>query len=92
MLGPAEIEVVEEVGSFSYLGSIVDREGGVEKAVRARAATAWFRWREISSLLGNLRIPLKKRAHIYTACIPSVLLYNAESWPLTQRLENCIQS
>merc|ERR1711888_70050 len=30
-------------------------------------------------------------AHIYSACIRSVLLYGAESWPLTQRLEQCIQ-
>ena len=92
VVGPAVSEVVEEVESFCYLGSIVDREGGVERAVRARVATAWTKWREISGLLGNKRIPLKNRAHIYSACIRSVLLYGAESWPLTQRLEKCIQS
>ena len=92
VLGSADNEVVEEVESFCYLGSIVDREGGVERAVRARVATACAKWREISGLLGNKRIPLKNRAHIYSACIRSVLLYGAESWPLTQRLEQCIQS
>ena len=92
VLGPAESEMVEEVESFCYLGSMVDREGGVERAVRSRVATAWTKWREISGLLGNRRIPLKNRVHIYTACIRSVLLYGAESWPLTQRLEQCIQS
>ena len=92
VLGPAVGEVVEEVESFCYLGSIVDREGGVERAIRARVATAWTKWREIAGLLGNRRIPLKNRAPIYAACIRSVLLYGAESWPLTQRLEQCIQS
>ena len=78
IVGPAASEVVEEVESFCYLGSIVDREGGVERAVRARVATAWSKWREIAGLLGNKRIPLKNRAHIYSACIRSVLLYGAE--------------
>ena len=92
VIGTAESEVVEEVESFCYLGSIVDREGGVERAVRARVATAWTKWREISGLLANKRIPLKNRAYIYSACIRSVLLYGAESWPLTQRLEKSILS
>ena len=91
-LGPTGSDVVEEVESFCYLGSIVDREGGVERAVRARVATAWAKWREICGLLCIKRIPLKIRANIYDACIRSVLLYGAESWPLTQRLEQCIQS
>ena len=47
--------MVEEVESFCYLGSIVDREGGVERAVRARVVTAWSKWREIPSLLENKR-------------------------------------
>ena len=59
VLGPTETEVVEEVESFCYLGSIVDREDGVVRAVCARVATAWSKWRDISSLLGNRRISLK---------------------------------
>ena len=86
MLGPSETEVVEEVESFCYLGSIVDR------AVRAMMVTAWSKRQDISNLLRNRWIPLKNRAQINRACIRKVLLYGAESWPLTQRLENCIQS
>ena len=92
VLGPSESDVVEEVESFCYLGSVLDREGGVERAVRARVAAAWAKWREIAGLLCNRRIPLKSRANIYDACIRSVILYGAESWPLTQRLEKYIQS
>ena len=74
MLGPTESDVVEEVESFCYLGSVLDREG-VERAVRARAAAAWAKRLEIAGLLCDRRI-----------------LYGAESWLLTQRLEKCIQS
>ena len=91
-IGPEDSDLVAEVESFCYLGTIVDREGGVERAVRSRVAAAWAKWREIAGLLADKRIPIKNRSHIYAACIRSVLLYGAESWPLTERMEKCIQS
>lgn len=33
--------VIEEVKQFCYLGDMLDSEGGVERAVRARVATTW---------------------------------------------------
>ena len=32
---------------FCYLGDVLDSEGGAERAVRARVAAAWRKWREI---------------------------------------------
>ena len=83
---------MDEVETFCSLGSVLDREVGVEGAVRARVAAAWAKWREIAGLLCNRWIPLKSRGNISDACIRSVILYGAESWPLTQRLEKCIHS
>ena len=57
-LGPEN--VIEEVETFTYLGDIVDRDGGVERAVRGRVIVAWSKWREIAGLLCNRRIPLQK--------------------------------
>ena len=70
----------------------MDREGGVERSVSARVAMAWSKWREISGLLCNKRIPLRSRSNVYDACVRSVMLYGAETWPLTQRLERVIVS
>ena len=92
ILGPGSDSVVEEVESFTYLGDVVDRSGGVERSVSARVAMAWSKWREIAGLLCNKRIPLRSRSNIYDACIRSVMLYGAETWPLTQRLERVIVS
>ena len=44
---------LEETKHFSYLGNVFDCEGGVERAVRGRVATAWMKWRNIASLLMN---------------------------------------
>ena len=50
--------VVGVVTQFCYLGDVLDSEGGAERAVRARVAAAWGKWREISGLLLNKGIPL----------------------------------
>ena len=49
-------------------------------AVQARIASAWKKWTELASLLVNVTIPLKCRAHIYCLCIRSVLLHGPETW------------
>ena len=53
---------IEEVKEFCYLGDMLDCAGGAEKAVRHRIAVAWFKWRELSSLLSKRSIPLNHRA------------------------------
>ena len=90
VLGPREEDVVREVETFCYLGDVVDRECGAERAINMRVAAGWSKWREIAGLLCNKHIPLKNRARVYDACIRSVIVYGAETWPLTQRLETII--
>ena len=83
---------IAEVKEFCYLGDMLDSEGGAERAVRHRISVAWFKWRELSSLLSNKAIPLKHRARAYNACIRSTMTYGAATWALTQREESLLQS
>ncbi len=71
---------------------MLDCEAGVERAVRARVAAAWGRWREISSLLVNHNIRLRSRGRVYEACVRSALLYGAETWALMKRLMEVLHS
>ena len=41
VLGPDDENVIEEVQTFTYLGDVIHRDGGVERAVRERVAAAW---------------------------------------------------
>ena len=59
----------------------------MERSVRMRVAAAWRKWREIASLLIKKDIPLRHRGRVYDACVRSVLLYGAESWPMTERIQ-----
>ena len=83
---------INEVREFCYLGDMLDSEGGAERAVRHRISVAWFKWRELDSLLSNKAIPLKYRARAYNACIRSTMTYGAATWAMTQREERLLQS
>ena len=78
---------IGEVREFCYLGDLLDSEGSVERSVRMRVAAAWRKWREIASLFINKDIPLRHRGRAYDACVRSVLLYCAESWLMTERVQ-----
>ena len=74
---------IEEVMEFYYLGVMVHCEAGVERAVRARVATAWKKRREMASLLKNRHISLQIRGSVYESCVRSVMLYGAVTWEMT---------
>ena len=82
---------IEEVNQFCYLGDVLDCCGGAERAVRSRVATAWNKWRELSSLVSKKSVPLKYRGQVYDACVRSAMLYAAPVWALTQREEQILQ-
>ena len=82
---------MEKTEYFCYFGSVLDYEGGVENVVRAKVAAAWTKWRDIAGLLVNKNIPLVSRSSVYDACIRPVLLYGAETWALTQKMEEILK-
>ena len=78
------------VAQFCYLGDVLDSESGAERAVRAKVAAVWGKWREISAMLLNTGIPLAQRGMVFDACIRSVLLHGGVTWALTKRLESVL--
>ena len=93
---PQRLEVGEDsleiVDNFRYLGDVILCGGGVKSAVRDRISCAWCKSRELTSLPVNHSIPLEERAKVYCACVRPVLLYAAEFWALTERLEGLVPS
>ena len=54
---------------------MLDCEDGGEKAVKARVAVVWTKWREIGGLLPIKSIQMKVRGSVYESCVRSVMLY-----------------
>ena len=60
----------------------------IKLAVRDRISCAWSKQRELASLLVNHSIPSEETVRITdSACVRPALLYAAETWALTERLE-----
>lgn len=58
----------------------MDYEAGMERALRARGAAPWRKWREVASLLVKKSIPLKSKCMKQNR---SVMLYITKTWAKT---------
>ena len=63
------------VQSFKYLGSTIDRGGGTSKDVENRVTKAWSKWRELSGVICDKKIPTKLKLLVYQTVIRPTLLY-----------------
>ena len=80
-----EIEMINlpTVQSFKYLGPTIDRGGGASKDVDNRVAKAWSKWRELSGVICDKKIPTKLKLLIYHTVSRPTLLYGCETWPMS---------
>ena len=75
------------VQSFKYLGSTIDRGGGASKDVENRVTKAWSKWRELSGVICDKKIPTKLKLLVYQTVIRPTLLYGCETWPMSVKDE-----
>lgn len=92
--GEEEIRLGEEnlktVKAFKYLGSIIQDNASLEEEVRNRTRAAWSKWREVSGVVCDRRMPLWLKGKVYKAVLRPVLLYGSECWALKKREEQAI--
>ena len=76
---------LRQVNKFKYLGVTISEEGGSEEAVRARVSVAWGKWRDISGVISDKKMPRKLKIKLYMTIIRPVLLYGAECWTVRKK-------
>ena len=85
-------QVLEDVKTFTYLGSIVDETGGTGADIKARITKA----RNAFTLLGKIwkdrNISTKTKCRLFSSNVKSVLLYGCETWNLTKSPLNKLQT
>ena len=82
---------LEEVENFTYLGSIVSKNGGTEEDINGRLKKARASFGMLSKIWRSSKISTKTKVRIFNAVVKSVLLYGSESWSLTKKLESKLQ-
>ena len=62
-------EELKNVDHFKYLGSVIDKDGTIDRDVDLRVQAAWSSWRKLTGVLYDRKIPLRLKAKIYeTIC------------------------
>ena len=84
-------EPLEEVDSFTYLGSIVNKQAGSEEDIVNRLKKARQSFGMLSKIWKSNKLSRMTKLKIFNSNVKSVLLYGSESWSLTQKLENKVQ-
>ena len=85
------LEDIEEVDRFTYLGSVVAPGGGTAEDVRARISKARGSFAMLNKIWRTQKLRLKTKIKIFNSNVKSVLLYGSETWFLTTRLESNLQ-
>ena len=83
---------LEEVTTSPYLGSMVDREGGVSEDIKVRIQKARQAFTSLKKVWDSKIIKEKLKIRIFNSNVKSVLLYAAETWRMTKESLRKIQS
>ena len=84
-LGQTELECVDQ---FTYLGSVISKDGDVEKEVNTRLAKAAAVFRRLSTIWKSGSLGLNIKLQLYTAVVVSTAIYASETRKSTRRIEN----
>ena len=84
-------EELEEVDSFTYLGSVVDKSGGTEADITARIGKARVAFIMMKKVWSSGTIQRRTKLRLFESCVKSVLLYGAETWRHTKGAVQRIQ-
>ena len=73
---------LKNVDHFKYLGSVIDRDGTIDRYVDLRVRAAWSSWRKLTGVLYDRKIPLRQKAKVYEAIIRPALTYGSKCWAM----------
>ena len=87
-----EDEAIEEVDSFIYLGSTVDKQGGTDADVKRRVGNARAAFQQLKNVWVSKHLSNKLKIRTFNTMVKPVLLYGAETWRNTAVNMKRIQS
>ena len=83
---------LEEVEAFTYLGSIVDKQGGTAADVKTRIGKARAAFVLLKNLWKSREVSKGTKIRIFNSNVKAVLLYGSETWRTTKTTTKKIQT
>ncbi|VDP74225.1 unnamed protein product [Schistosoma mattheei] len=84
-------EDLEDVKTFTYLGSIIDEHGGSDSVVMAQIGNARAAYLQLKNICNSKQLPTNTKVMIFNTNVKTVLLYGAETWRTTKAIIHKIQ-
>lgn len=85
-------EEIKEVEKFTYLGSIVSKDGGADEDIKSRISKARHASRTLKNIWQSSNLSSKNKIRIFNTNVKSVLLYGSETWRTTKTNRKKIQT
>ncbi len=84
-VGPRETIVLDGqplniTDSFKYLGSIISSDGSIDEGNDQRIKVGWMKWKQLSSVLCDRKVPVKTKGKVYKTAVRPAILYGSECW------------
>ena len=89
-IGDVALKIVRTCMYFGHM--IANNEKDPSHFLSFRISSAFQKWTELKHVLTDKIILMSTRVKILEACVPSRLLYSAQSWELTAAELNKIES
>ena len=67
--------------------SVIDGSGGCGKDVDGRIKVAWSRWRDLSGVIYDKKVPMKLKSKLYKTVVRPAMVYGSECWALRKQEE-----
>ena len=78
---------IKNVTTFKYIGSMFDAEGGTTTGCKNRVRLAWNKWREVTGVLCDKKVPVKLKHKMYKTVIRPTMTYGDECWTMQKKDE-----
>ncbi|XP_063591415.1 uncharacterized protein LOC134768525 [Penaeus indicus] len=82
-----DLEVLRETDIFTYLGSKVQHDGGMEAVITNRIQSGWRNWRKCAGVMTDKRMSMRLKRRICNSVMRHALTYGAETWETVKREE-----
>ncbi|CAH8544775.1 unnamed protein product [Schistosoma curassoni] len=73
-------EAFEDVKTFTYLGSIIDEQGGSDANVKTRIGKARAAYLQLRNIWNSKQLSTNTKVRIFNTNVKTVLLYGTETW------------
>ncbi|XP_065321090.1 uncharacterized protein LOC135928562 [Gordionus sp. m RMFG-2023] len=83
---------ISAIESCKNLGSTIQTNGLIEKEIKSKINQGCLKWRSLSGVLLDKRIPDKLKRKIYIFIVKTTILYSSETWSTKELDERSLQT